>query len=529
MLSSDGHVKIVDFGIAKATEGLESTYTGSLKGKLSFMSPEQCRHDPVDRRSDVFTLGVVLWELCTGTRLFKRRTEMETLQAVADAEVRAPTEIDPNFPVGLSAVIMKALEQKPENRHATAEELRLELLQVADECRFRLGEDRVALFVDRVGGDLLDERQHAIREATEQPARVVPPPVRLPAGDVDEETTAVDSPRATLARDIRTAARVPIEPPAGLQVPRALLVLAALVVLTAAVVVTAHFSRPHDLRDEPFFDMELGDKLGPAAPFLGDPLVVAWPPYVDADLLARDMAPFREYLERALARPVEFRITADYSDCAAGVIQGSYDVAALSPFLYVDAAARDEGLALLAVKQFDGAETYESLLLVRADSQAHELADLQDARFCFPDQDSTSGYVIPMAAIRRAGFEPDDFIGSIQWSGDHLQALRDIMAARCDVVGTYNGALFAADVEGLPVGSLRHLAVVGIFPQDVLVASSFMSEAERKTIRQALLDFTPQEHVGAPRAGNIQRITGFSPISEDAFGELRDILAESAD
>ena len=184
-------------------------------------------------------------------------------------------------------------------------------------------------------------------------------------------------------------------------------------------------------------------------------------------------------------------------------------------------------MTLLAVKQFDGVDTYESLLLVRADSPAHELSDLQGARFCFPDRDSTSGYVVPMAAIRAAGYDTDAFVGSIQWSGDHLQALRDILAGRCDVVGTYNGALFAADEEGLPVGSLRHLTVAGAFPQDVLVASPAMPETEVEVIREILLDFDPQRHVGSPRVGNIQRITGFSPISPQAFDELREILAES--
>ena len=80
----DGNTKVVDFGIAKFTSRMASTRAGTLKGKLAYMSPEQVRGGEVDRRTDIFALGVVLWELTTGHRLFRMESDLETLEKLVD-------------------------------------------------------------------------------------------------------------------------------------------------------------------------------------------------------------------------------------------------------------------------------------------------------------------------------------------------------------------------------------------------------------------------------------------------------------
>jgi len=129
LVTYEGSVKLVDFGIAKATRAIDAAQTqaGLLKGKYAYMSPEQARGQPVDARADVFCVGVLLWELVTWQRLFKRPTEMSTLMAVAEEPIRAPRTVDPSISVELDALIMKALARKPDDRFATAQEMRAAL------------------------------------------------------------------------------------------------------------------------------------------------------------------------------------------------------------------------------------------------------------------------------------------------------------------------------------------------------------------------------------------------------------------
>ena len=122
LISYDGNVKLVDFGIAFAAEKLEQTAAGTLKGKVSYMSPEQAMGEKLDRRSDIFALGTVLWECVCVKRLFREAHEGATLLKVRDAIVTKPRTIRPELPVELEKIIMKALAKDREDRYATAEE-----------------------------------------------------------------------------------------------------------------------------------------------------------------------------------------------------------------------------------------------------------------------------------------------------------------------------------------------------------------------------------------------------------------------
>ncbi|NNB84532.1 protein kinase domain-containing protein [Corallococcus exiguus] len=123
LVTFDGGVKVVDFGIAKAADQATVTRSGVLKGKYSYMSPEQAAGQRVDRRSDVFALGVVLHELLTGGRLFKRHSDMLTLSAVAECNVPAPSQVAPRVPAELDVIVLKALAKEPDARFQHAQEL----------------------------------------------------------------------------------------------------------------------------------------------------------------------------------------------------------------------------------------------------------------------------------------------------------------------------------------------------------------------------------------------------------------------
>lgn len=121
VIGFEGVVKVVDFGIARAEYRETKTKAGTIKGKFAYMSPEQCVATNVDRRTDVFALGVIVHELLTGRRLFKRNSPYETYQAVIDCAVPAPSTVNVEIDPALDPVIMKALAKEREDRYPTAE------------------------------------------------------------------------------------------------------------------------------------------------------------------------------------------------------------------------------------------------------------------------------------------------------------------------------------------------------------------------------------------------------------------------
>lgn len=123
LVSYEGEVKLIDFGVAKAAGRVSKTQAGILKGKFGYMSPEQVRGMQLDRRSDVFSLGVVLYEVLTGTRLFQGDTDFATLEKVRSVDVPPPSGRNPEIPPALEEVVMKALSGEPETRYQSAMEL----------------------------------------------------------------------------------------------------------------------------------------------------------------------------------------------------------------------------------------------------------------------------------------------------------------------------------------------------------------------------------------------------------------------
>ncbi len=129
-LTARGTVKILDFGIAKARDRLSVTRTGTVKGKFPYMSPEAIRDEELDRRTDVFSLGVLLWELTTGQRLFTGGTDYEILRRVLNRPIPRPSQVVPDYRPELEAVVMRALAKQRDRRYPTAAALAADLDQV---------------------------------------------------------------------------------------------------------------------------------------------------------------------------------------------------------------------------------------------------------------------------------------------------------------------------------------------------------------------------------------------------------------
>ena len=178
LLTRNGRVKVIDFGIAKARGRLGETKSGAnLKGKLRYMPPEQAWGRPIDRRADVYSLGVVLWELLCRRPLFKAADDLAVLELVRDPHVPPPRDLNPAVPIALEAVVLRALAKDLDRRIQNAEALRAELMRAVPEA-ITISSDVLGALVTKVR-ETLGVSEAEDRRST-NPSNRPPSPTPLP-------------------------------------------------------------------------------------------------------------------------------------------------------------------------------------------------------------------------------------------------------------------------------------------------------------------------------------------------------------
>ena len=160
LVGVDGVPRLLDFGVAKAGSRAQVTRDGQIKGKLSYMSPEQLTGRPVDRRADVFAAAVVLWEALTGKRLFLADDPQEMIRRILDQPVPPPSQIRAGIPPGFDRVVARGLEKDPDARYSTAREFAVALEHGVDLMSAR----EVGEWVEEIVGDVLELREQALAE-----------------------------------------------------------------------------------------------------------------------------------------------------------------------------------------------------------------------------------------------------------------------------------------------------------------------------------------------------------------------------
>ncbi len=152
----DGQVKVVDFGIAKAAGRASETRQGVVKGKVRYMAPEQAIGHALDRRADVFSMGVILWEIATSRRMWKDKDDLQIVHELVASQVpTSPRSVDPSVPEGIDRICQRALAPRAEDRYANAEEFRADIEQFLAEAgslvdaRRRLARSVSELFADK--------------------------------------------------------------------------------------------------------------------------------------------------------------------------------------------------------------------------------------------------------------------------------------------------------------------------------------------------------------------------------------------
>lgn len=159
ILSYAGNIKIIDFGVAKARYKEGKTESGVLKGKFAYMSPEQARSDVIDHRSDLFSVGILIWEVATGERLFKRTTNHETVQAIQKAKFEPASSLRDGLPKELDKIIKKALQKSPRQRYQNGADMAADL----EKLLFAINPDfksiQAAEFIYKLFGPEEDEKE----------------------------------------------------------------------------------------------------------------------------------------------------------------------------------------------------------------------------------------------------------------------------------------------------------------------------------------------------------------------------------
>ncbi|MBL8957849.1 MAG: serine/threonine protein kinase [Myxococcaceae bacterium] len=178
LISRDGLVKLSDFGVVKSSAVSSGTAAGVVKGKWAYMSPEQVSNRPIDHRSDLFSLGIILYEVATQTRLFRGDSLATTVGAVMHAEIVPPSQVRPEIPVAFDRVVMKALARLPGQRWRSAGEL----AQALDELRAEQGWTQGAKALSNTINALFPrDSLKALRGPPPLPPPLPPPPVATPA------------------------------------------------------------------------------------------------------------------------------------------------------------------------------------------------------------------------------------------------------------------------------------------------------------------------------------------------------------
>ena len=227
----DGQTKLVDFGIAKAATRSAETRTGVLKGKIGYMAPEQARCELVDRRADVFSVGVILWELISGARMWKGMSDVEILDQLMHGRIPDITTVRADVPPDLVHIVRRALAPNQVDRYSTAAELRQELLAHLAREGMRVGDEEIGQLVSSLFQDkrqqlkgILEKQLSGLKTGQFQGVRIVDLPAssvslpRITQTGVSDPTPSVTLNPAPHSMAVSQASFAP-PPPSSKKVP----------------------------------------------------------------------------------------------------------------------------------------------------------------------------------------------------------------------------------------------------------------------------------------------------------------------
>ena len=501
---SDGthKVKVLDFGISKLggdSNTLNVTAEGALVGTPNFMAPEQITGEaPLDSRVDIYAVGVLIYRMVTGRLPYVGKTPDELYRKVLTGQVAPPRRRNPDIPPELEAVILKAMSLDRNKRYKDAVSFRLALHEIAP----------------TLPGELPPTTD------TRLPPMPLPTPMPVgmgghPLSNPSLAATMAAGPGALKAAALGASGShshpllLATAQAAARKARRRLLFYMGIVLLVCGIGAGGVW---------------WAERPAPAHVFGGPVLRYGIVQYSAPDKVKSALAPIADYLSTQLDRPVKLVLAADEKDLLEKFFNGDIELAALSPYAYVQAVRRGSpGLVLLAKPVTPGGPSYQGLILTRADSGIRHLQDLKGKSFCYVSYGSTSGYLYPRALLRQAGLDPDrDLIG--HFGQDHLNTLRLLDRGVCAAAAVYAKTLDDGDKAGMPSERFYQLAATERIPYDAYCVLAKTPPQDIAAIQGALLALAPRspaaQRVFAHPAGEI---IGFARASDSDYDVVRHI------
>ncbi|TVQ92075.1 MAG: hypothetical protein EA397_07815 [Deltaproteobacteria bacterium] len=466
IVDRSGHVVLLDFGIAKAARGMDTTRSGVLKGKTSYLAPEQVRAEAVDRRTDVWALSVVTWELLAGRPMFEGLSDHEIMQRITRGQLPDLRSYRPDLPDSLIATVHHSLQLPPDKRFPNAHALREALANTASRYDIVPSQIRTADYL-----------------------------MRLEAGEAPTSTT-----EPTPVRPRQPARRTALN--------LTVIMLSAFIavgVFLVSVLVGALL-------------------LAPTAP-QGEAVRIVFAPILPPDELSAELEPLRLDLERELERPVGFFVAPNYRTTGALLVREKADFAVLPPLLFLRVEARmGDDLEVVAMTEIDKSMVVDGLIIAGVDVPWESPQSLQGRSLCLTDPTSATGYGLPRQWMADHGIDPDKDLASIHMSGDHHQVISDVANGICELGAVYSGALKSAVDAEVPAHLTRQVAVTGHTPNESICAGPHTDPALVEALRSVLLAWDPLDRHGRRNLGSRHRLSGFVPFDSESYDPLRRAL-----
>lgn len=502
---SDGsrRVKLLDFGISKlghdSSATLNVTAAGALVGTPNFMAPEQIRANVVlDGRIDLYATGVMLYRMVTGKLPYVGSNAEHLYRAILQAVPVPPTKIRPELSKSLEAVIFKAMAADREQRFQTALDFRTALHDAIPSESYAPSRRNSSVRPASLGPDPNLALSGRSGSSTED----------MPGSDTTPDTRPASpgAVQAALSSGSKDGVGVPAHNKSWPWVALIVIVLAAVVGGVLTYTITKKNSSGKS------------DQAAAIPQPTGDPLYFGVTRYKDPVKIRAELKPLTDYLAQRIDRPIEIKIIDNYESFANHLAGGDVHMVAMSAFNYVSTKEKLNSLKLLATPTSERGSSYGAYILSRADSEIRELKDFKGRTFCYPSKTSSSGYVYPRAAFKKAGIDIDRDLSSRE-TPDHYASLKALLGGGCDGASVYDQVFQKSDLTAFTI--IRDIKNI---PWDAYCVSGSLDPETTLALKTALTDLSLGSALASDVLGGGElNFSGFLPSDDSLYDSVREL------